>query len=182
MNQEKNVRNWWFYRALRIAAAIMTLMASLAIALMAVTALMDDTEILADFMDCDTKIGNLNIAAKTGIVAVTLFALLTFWRLFRSINRFLKYAQKRELFLDSAEEALARMGRAMIMLYFVFLSFDILIPMLVTPQEVYENSVDFIGAFVDLNVLTLLIGIVLIALSGALREGRAAQDELKQIV
>jgi hypothetical protein len=70
----------------------------------------------------------------------------------------------------------------MTLLYFVFLSYDIIRPMLAVPQDIFENSIDFITSLIDLNVLTLLLGIVLIALAGALREGRAVQEEYKQII
>lgn len=182
MNQEKTVRNRWLYRALRIVAAIMTAMMGLALTIATIATLLGDVEVLNDMIDLDTEIETLNMAAEICLVTANILALVTFGLLFQSINRFLNYAERGELFQDSAEKALIGMGKAMILLYFVFLSYDIILPMLAVPQDIFENSIDFITSLIDLNVLTLLLGIVLIALAGALREGRAVQEEYKQII
>ncbi|MEP2990600.1 MAG: hypothetical protein ABJN65_15170 [Parasphingorhabdus sp.] len=182
MNQKAYIQNRWLYRGLRILAGMMTSLIGLVMILTAVTALTGDTELLMDMVDIESDDPKLSLAAQIAIVVTCSFALLTFLLLFRSINRFLAHAEKGELFLDSAANALSRMGVSMILLYAVFLSFDVLLPMLIEPESIMENSLDFFIYLIDLNALGLLIGIVLMALAGALREGRELQDELKQIV
>lgn len=182
MNQKAFIQNRWLYRVLRILAGVMTSLVGLVIILTAATALAGDTELLIDMIDIESEAPKLNMATQVAMVFISGFAIITFWLLFRSINQFLKHAERGELFLDSAANALSRMGSSMILLYIVFLCFDVLLPMLIEPEAIVENSIDFLIYLIDLNVLTLLIGIVLIALAGALREGREIQDELRQIV
>lgn len=182
MNQKALIQNRWLYRVLRVVAGIMTTFVGLMILLTAGTALAGDTDMLIDFIDMEKKAPALDMVDHVAIVFTSGFAIITFWLLFRSINQFLKHAERGELFLDSTANALSRMGRAMILLYLVFLCFDVLLPMLIAPRAMIENGIDFIIYMIDPNVLTLLIGTVLIALAGALREGREIQDELRQIV
>jgi hypothetical protein len=182
MNQKAYIQNRWLYRALRIIAGLMTSLVGLVIILTAVTALTGDMELLTDMVEIESDDPKLGLVAQIALVATCSLAVFTFLLLFRSINRFLAHAEKGELFLDSAANALSRMGVSMILLYVVFLGFDILLPMLIEPESIIENSIDFFVYLIDLNALGLLIGIVLMALAGALREGRELQDELRQIV
>ncbi len=182
MNQKALIQNRWLYRVLRILAGVMTSLVGLIIILTAASALMGDTEMLIDMIDIESEAPKLSMAAQAAIIFTSGFALITFWLLFRSINKFLEHAEKGELFLDSTANALSRMGGSMILLYIVFLCFDVLLPMLIEPKAIIENSINFFIYLIDLNVLTLLIGIVLIALAGALRDGREIQEELRQIV
>jgi len=181
MNQKAAVQNRWLYRVLRILSGVMTSLIGLTIVLTAVSALLGDTEMLTDMVEMDAGT-QLSVAAKIALVVTSSLAILTFLLLFRSINRFLRHAENGELFLDSAANALSRMGVSMILLYVVFFGFDVVLPMLIEPQSVIENSLSYFIYLIDLNVLSLLIGIVLLALARALREGRELQDELKQIV
>ena len=182
MNQKASIQNRWLYRLLRIVAGLMTSLVGLVIILTAVTALTGDMELLTDMVEIESDDPKLGLVAQIALVATCSLAVFTFLLLFRSINRFLAHAEKGELFLDSAANALSRMGVSMILLYVVFLGFDILLPMLIEPESIIENSIDFFVYLIDLNALGLLIGIVLMALAGALREGRELQDELRQIV
>ncbi|WP_108810618.1 hypothetical protein [Sphingorhabdus sp. Alg231-15] len=182
MNQQASTQNRWLYRLLRIVAGVMTSLVGLTIILTAVTALMGDMELLVDMVEMESADPKLGLVAQIALVVTCVLAVFTFLLLFRSINRFLAHAEKGELFLDSAANALSRMGVSMILLYVVFLSFDVLLPMLIEPESIIENSIDFFIYLIDLNALGLLIGIVLMALAGALREGRELQDELRQIV
>ncbi len=182
MNRQFNTEKRWFYRPLRVVAAIMTAFVGIAISATIVTALIGDLEMLNDFVEMESEITSLSNTAKVGLGLINIFALLTFWLLFSSIRTVLIYAERNELLQDSAEKALMKMGYAMLMLYFVFMSTDILIPILADPSSIYENLINFFVYLIDLNALTLLIGMVLMALSGALREGRIVRDELKQIV
>lgn len=182
MNQKVSNQNRWLYRGLRIVAGLMTSLIGLVMILTAVTALTGDMELLTDVVEIDSDDPELSLAAQIALVVTCSVAVYTFLLLFRSINRFLSHAERGELFLDSAANALFRMGVSMILLYVVFISFDVFLPMLIEPDSILQNSVDFFVYLIDLNALGLLIGIVLIALAGALREGRELQDELKQIV
>ncbi len=182
MNQKAFIQNRWIYRLLRIAAGIMTSLVGLILIYGTATALMGDMEAIMDMLDIESADIRLNMVAKIALVLVCLYSLVTFGLLFRSINRFLKHAEQGELFLESTANALSRMGFAMILLFGVFMAFEVLLPMLIEPNDFIVNSLNFLLYFVDLNVLMLLIGIVLIALAGALREGLQLQDELKQIV
>ncbi|MEP2103341.1 MAG: hypothetical protein ABJP02_08420 [Parasphingorhabdus sp.] len=182
MNQQASIQNRWLYRLLRIVSGVMTSLVGLTIILTAVTALMGDLELLTDMVEIESDDPKLGLVAQIALVVTCSLAVFTFLLLFRSINRFLAHAEKGELFLDSTANALSRMGVSMILLYVVFLSFDVLLPMLIEPESILENSVDFFIYLIDLNALGLLVGIVLLALAGALREGRELQDELRQIV
>ncbi|GAB5482464.1 MAG: hypothetical protein Pars92KO_22210 [Parasphingorhabdus sp.] len=182
MKRKSYIQNRWLYRLLRVVAGVMTSLVGLFIILTALTALAGDMELLTDMIEIESDDPNLGLAAQIALVVTSGLAVLTFLLLFRSINRFLAHAEKGELFLDSAANALSRMGISMILLYVVFLGFDVLLPMLIEPDSILENSVDFLVYLIDLNALGLLIGIVLLALAGALREGRELQDELRQIV
>lgn len=182
MKRKSYIQNRWLYRLLRVVAGVMTSLVGLFIILTAVTALAGDMELLTDMIEIESDDPKLGLAAQIALVVTSGLAVLTFLLLFRSINRFLAHAEKGELFLDSAANALSRMGISMILLYVVFLGFDVLLPMLIEPDSILENSVDFLVYLIDLNALGLLIGIVLLALAGALREGRQLQDELRQIV
>lgn len=182
MNQKAFIQNRWLYRVLRILAAVMTSLVGLLLIYSTVTALCGDTAVLVDMLDMESSNPGLNMVSQVALVVVSIFAIVTFWLLFRSINKFLKHAELGELFLESAAVALSRMGSSMILLYGVFISFEVFLPMLIEPGTIVENSLNFLMYLVDLNVLTLLIGIVLMALAGALREGREIQDELRQIV
>ncbi|QTD55742.1 hypothetical protein [Parasphingorhabdus cellanae] len=182
MNQKASIQNRWLYRTLRIVSGVMTSLVGLTIILTAITALMGDMELLRDMVEMESDDLKLGLVSQIALVVICSLAVFTFLLLFRSINRFLAHAEKGELFLDSASNALSRMGVSMILLYVVFLGFDVLLPMLIEPESILQNSVDFFIYLIDLNALGLLIGIVLMALAGALREGRALQDELRQIV
>ncbi|GAA0487734.1 hypothetical protein GCM10009096_33310 [Parasphingorhabdus litoris] len=183
MNQKAYTRNRWLYRGLRIVAGAMTSLVGLVIILTAVTALMGDLELLTDMIEIESDDVKLGLAAQIALAVTSSLAVFTFLLLFRSINRFLGHAERGELFLDSAANALSRMGISMILLYVVFMGFDVLLPMLIKSESILQNSVDFlVYLLIDLNALGLLIGIVLMALAGALREGRQLQDELRQIV
>lgn len=182
MNQKAYIQNRRVYRALRIVAGLMTSLIGVFIILTAVTALMGDMELLVDMLDIESDTLKLSIAAQIGLVVTSSFAVFTFFLLFRFINRFLSHAEQGELFFDSTANALSGMGFSLILLYGVFICFEVLLPMLIEPASILENSINFLFYFIDLNVLTLLIGIVLLALAEALREGRELQDELKQIV
>lgn len=180
--QEKNVRKRLLYRTLRVMSGVMTGMMALASLAVAYSTVSGSTELVSDFAEIDGVEGPLSIAAKAAVVGTVLLSLLAFWLLFRSINLFLQHTERGELFINEVEIALSRMGTALILLYFVFLSYDIVVPMLILPDQIFDNSIDFLISFIDLNALTLLIGIVLRTLAGVLREGRAAQDELNQIL
>lgn len=182
MNQKTKIQNRWLYRLLRIVSGVMTSLVGLTVILTAVTALMGDMELLIDIVDMESINPELNLVTQITLVVTCALAVYTFLLLFRSINRFLSHAEHGELFLDSAANALSRMGVSMVLLYVVFIGFDVVLPMLIEPDSILDNSVDFFVYLIDLNALTLLIGIVLMALAGALREGRELQDELKQIV
>lgn len=180
--QGKRLNREWYYRLLRIVSAVMTGMMAAASLAVAYSTLSGGTEMVADFADLDGVAGTLSLTTKAVVIGAVLLSLITFWLLFRSINLFLKHAGRGQLLIDEAEIALSRMGTAMILLYCVFLVYDILVPMLIKPDDIFDNIIDFLTSFVDLNALMLLVGIVLRTLSGTLSEGRAAQDELKQIL
>ena len=182
MNQKAYIQNRRVYRVLRVLAGLMTSLVGIFIILTAVTALTGDMELLVDMLDIEDDDPKLGVSAQVGLVVACSFAVFTFLMLFRFINRFLRHAEQGELFFDSTANALSGMGFSLILLYGVFISFEVLLPMLIEPASILENSIDFLFYFIDLNVLTLLIGIVLLALAEALREGRELQDELKQIV
>ncbi len=181
--QQKNLpRNRWVYRGLRIVAAITTILLTAVVVGAVILALAGDTQLLADLLE--TESGNLKLStvAQVSLTIAGLLCALAFGLLFASINRLLKHAEQGELFLESATKALSRMGFALILLYLTMLCFEVLLPALIEPAPMSENIVDLLFSAFDFNALILLMGAILIALSGALREGREFQDELRQIV
>lgn len=182
MKDDHPVRSKLVYRVLRVLAGVMTLIFSVLISYACIGALFGDQEMLIDFIDEDNASLTLNIPTILAIVATNILGVASLALLFFSINRFLKHAERGELLITSARNALRRLGVAMIMFYLTTRLLAMLVPALGIPGFVTEYSVMLPIFFIDMDFLFLLIGVVLLTVARALGEGQAAQEEAKQYV
>lgn len=182
MENERNVQSRLLYRVLRVLAGLMTLIAGLAISYACIAALFGDQEMLIDFIDEDAASLSINVPTILAIVATNLLAIASLGLLFFSLNRFFKYAERGEMLFDPARNALKRLGVAMVLLYLTTRFVAVVIPMLGIPGFWTENKYSLPLTFVDLDFLYLLVGVVLLALGQALREGQVAKEEAKQYI
>ncbi|MEP2493304.1 MAG: hypothetical protein ABJH21_02540, partial [Parasphingorhabdus sp.] len=125
---------------------------------------------------------SMNIQTILAIVATNLLAIVSLGLLFFSLNRFLKYAERGEMLVDPARSALKRLGVAMLLLYLTTRFVAVVIPVLGVSGFWTENKYSLPLTFVDLDFLYLLVGVVLLALGQALREGQVAKEETKQYI
>lgn len=182
MKNERNVQSRLLYRVLRAMAGVMTLIAGLAMTYACIAALLGDPELLIEFIDEDATSLSLNLPTIVAIVVTNLLAVASLGLLFFSMNRFLKHVEQGELLVDPARNALKRLGVAMVMLYLTTRFVAIVIPVLGIPGFWLEHRFVLPLAFFDLDFLFLLVGVVLLALGQALREGQVAKEEAKQYV
>lgn len=182
MENERNVQNRLLYRALRVLAGLMTLIAGLAISYACIAALFGDQEMLIDFIDEDAASLSMNVPTILAIVATNSLAIASLGLLFFSLNRFFKYAESGEMLVDPARNALKRLGVAMVLLYLTTRFVAVVIPILGIPGFWTENKYSLPLTFVDLDFLYVLVGVVLLALGQALREGQVAKEEAKQYI
>lgn len=182
MEDDRPVQSRLLYRVLRVLAGVMTLIFSVVISYACIAALFGDQEMLIDFIDEDNASLTLNVPTIIAIVATNILGVSSLALMFFSMNRFLKHAESGELLIASACNALKRLGIAMIMLYLTSMSLAVLIPVLGIPGFLAEYSVALPLFLIDLDFLYLLIGVVLLAVAQALREGQAAKEEAKQYV
>ncbi len=182
MKNEQTVQSRLLYRVLRVLAGIMTLVAGLAISYACITALFGDQEWLIDFIDEDAASLSINVPTILAIVVTNLLAIASLGLLFFSLNRFFKHAESGEMLVDPARNALKRLGVAMVLLYLTTRFVAVVIPILGIPGFWAENKYSLPLTFVDLDFLYLLVGVVLLALGQALREGQVAKEEAKQYI
>jgi len=182
MENERTVQNRLLYRVLRVLAGVMTLVAGLAISYACIAALFGDQEMLIEFIDEDAASLSMIVPTILAIVATNVLAIASLGLLFFSLNRFFQYAERGEILVDSARNALKRLGVAMVMLYLTSRLIAFVIPVMGIPGFWTENKYSLPLTFVDLDFLYLLIGAVLLALGQALREGQVAKEEAKQYI
>ncbi|MGB5485244.1 hypothetical protein [Parasphingorhabdus sp.] len=160
----------------------MTMVAGLAMSYACIAALLGEPELLIDFIDEDAASLSMNVPTILAIVVTNLLAIVSLGLLFFSLNRFLKYAESGEMLVDPARNALKRLGVAMVLLYLTTRFVAVVIPMLGIPGFWMENKYSLPLTFVDLDFLYVLVGVVLLALGQALREGQVAKEEAKQYI
>lgn len=182
MENERGLQSRLLYRVLRVLAGAMTLVAGLLITVACIAALTGDAGMLIDFIDDEASSLELNIPTIIAIAATNLLAVTSLGMLFFSLNRFLRYAEQGELLIDPARSALKRLGVAMILLYSTTRFVAFVIPMVGIPGFWTENKFFIPFTFFDLDFLFLLVGVVLLALGQALREGQVAKEETKQYI
>lgn len=182
MENERTVQSRLLYRVLRVLAGLMTLVAGLAMSYACIAALFGDQELLIDFIDEDAASLSMNVPTILAIVTTNVLAIASLGLLFFSLNRFLKYAERGEMLVDPARNALKRLGVAMVLLYLTTRFVAVVIPVLGISGFWMENKYSLPLTFVDLDFLYLLVGVVLLALGQALREGQVAKEEAKQYV
>ncbi|MCK0128922.1 DUF2975 domain-containing protein [Erythrobacter sp. F6033] len=182
MEDNRTVPSRLLYRLLRAFAGIMTTIAGLVISYACITALFGEQELLIEFIDEDVASLSMNAPTILSIAVTNVLAVSSLGLLFFSTNRFLKHAERGELLLESARNALKRLGIAMVMLYLTTRSIAVLVPVLGIPGFWDENKFVLPLYFLDLDFLYLVVGVVLMALGRALREGQAAKEEAKQYV
>jgi hypothetical protein len=182
MENERTVQSRLLYRVLRVLAGLMTLVAGLAMSYACIAALFGDHELLIDFIDEDAASLSMNVPTILAIVTTNVLAIVSLGLLFFSLNRFLKYAERGEMLVDPARNALKRLGVAMVLLYLTTRFVAVVIPVLGISGFWMENRYSLPLTFVDLDFLYLLVGVVLLALGQALREGQVAKEETKQYV
>jgi len=173
--------SFWF-RALRVMAGFMVLMAGVAITFGCVAALLGDPEMLVDFIDEDKLSLEMTPLAIAAVISTNVLALTSLGMLFFSLNRFLSLAERGELLIASARNALKRIGVAMILLYVTSRFLAVGIPLAGMDGFWEEYSWSVVVSFLDLDFLYLLVGVVLLALRQALYEGQAAKEEVRQYV
>lgn len=182
MKNESSAQSPMLYRALKALAGAMILVASLAISYACISALLGDQEMLIEFIDEDDASLVMTLPTILAIVVTNILGLVSLGLLLFSSNRFLNHAQRGELLVDNARNALMRLGVAMILLYLTTRLVVVVIPLLGVPGFWEEYGILLLLAFVDLDFLYLLIGFILIVCGRALREGQAAKEEAKQYV
>ncbi|WP_422344706.1 hypothetical protein [Parasphingorhabdus sp.] len=182
MENERTVQSRLLYRVLRVLAGLMTLVAGLAMSYACIAALFGDQKLLIDFIDEDAASLSMNVPTILAIVTTNVLAIVSLGLLFFSLNRFLKYAERGEMLVDPARNALKRLGVAMVLLYLTTRFVAVVIPVLGISGFWMENRYSLPLTFVDLDFLYLLVGVVLLALGQALREGQVAKEETKQYV
>ena len=178
--QTRKVSLW--FRALRVMAGLMVLIAGVAITFGCVSALMGDTEMLVDFIDEDKLTLSMTWPAIIAVTATNILAITSLGMLFVSLNRFLSIAARGELLIGPARNALKRMGIAMILLYVTSRLLAVGIPLAGMDGFWEEYAWSIPVSFLDLDFLYLLVGVVLLALRQALHEGEAAKEEARQYV
>lgn len=171
-----------FYHVLRVLAGMMTVIAGVVMSYACIAALFGEQELLIEFIDEDAASLTMNVPTVLAIVATNILAVTSLATLFFSMNRFLKHATRGDLLVASARGSLKRLGVGMVMLYLTSRSLAVLIPLVGIPGFWSEYAVILPLLFVDLDFLYLLVGVVLLALGEALREGQAAKEEAKQYV
>lgn len=182
MEDKQTVRHPVLYRVLRTLAGFMTLIAGLVMSYACIAALLGDQELLIEFIDEDAASLSLNVPTIMAIVATNISAIASLGLLFFSMNRFFKHAERGDFLIDSARNALRRLGVGMLLLYLTTRLLAVLIPLLGIPGFWAEYSYTIPFLFLDLDFLYLLIGMVLLTLGQALRDGQAAKEEAKQYV
>ena len=182
MKNESSFQSRLLYRVLRALAGTMVLISSGLITFACIAALFGDQELLIEFIDEDASSLVLNVPTILAIVLTNVMALVALGLLFFSLNRFLNQAQRGELLVDPARKALRRLGVALVLLFVTTRSLAVVIPSFGIPGFWQEHGMFIPLAFLDLDLLYLLVGVVLLVSGQAIQEGQVAKEEAKQYV
>lgn len=182
MKRDGTIRNRLLYRLMRVLAGLMTLFSGLVFTIACCGALLGHHEMLLDFIDDDASSLVMTVPTQIAIVISNLVGLTALGLLFFGSNRFLNHAERGELLVDSARNALRRLGLAMVLIYVTTRLLALVIPILGIPGFWEDNGIIIPLTFVDMDFLYILVGVVLLVLGQALREGQAAKEEAKQYV
>ncbi|MEE9272989.1 MAG: hypothetical protein V3U57_06975 [Robiginitomaculum sp.] len=178
----KNIEIWRLSLPLRVLLGIFVVLDSIEfIKIFGSALIFDDTTLLYGMID-------LNISKPLALWQVLLsmlflgIALIAIWLVFLAVNQFFSISRRNGFFVTGAIKTLRRMGFSLILLWVGMALMETTLPWVLTYKIPPMEHAKISWLPFDTDMITLLIGFVLLLMASALNEGRTIDDENKQII
>jgi len=99
-----------------------------------------------------------------------------------SSSKFLKTAYRNGFFESGVSQILRRLGYGMVIFYCSILMIDYVLPWIITKNLAPELQVELEWFPLDATIVALLVGFILLILSGAMEEAREIDTDNKQFI
>ena len=178
---KKRTGIWRFSVPLRVTALITALFYGPLFVVIWVMAWTGHTEAAFDFVDV-TSSAPLTALQKVGGMFCSGMAVGALVLISITSNNFLKTTHKDGFFEASVSRTLKHLGYGLIMFYAGLMLWENFMPWLMTKNLAPDLQEEINWILLDLNIVALLVGVVLLLLSGAIDEAREIDADNKQII
>lgn len=172
---------WRFSGPLRVLAILMAVIYGAYYLYVWSFALAGDTEDAFDFIDVIStepltliQIAGGMVFSGIAIGAMVLIAIIA--------NRLLKSTYRDGFFKSGVSKTLKQLGYALVLFWLGMILAENFMPWLLTKNLTPELREEIQWFLLDANLVALLVGFVLILVSGAMDEARAIDEDYKQII
>lgn len=172
---------WRFAGPLRITALVTAAIYGAFYALIWALAWFGETEAAFDFVDVISEEPLTPLQIIGGMICTGLaFGAMVMIAI--TANKFLKTAYREGFFEAGVARTLKQLGYGLILFYVGLMLSENLMPWFLTKNLAPELQEEIEWFLLDPNLVALLVGFVLLLLSGAMEEARAIDEDNKQFI